>query len=90
MAKKSAQPKVSDKSPKVFQREKISYELNIRERDDLTEKQIEILKAALDKDTRCVFIDGLYGSAKSYCRISILKTLRPEESGSNHLRSQPD
>lgn len=69
MAKKSAQPKVADKSPKVFQREKISYELNIRERDDLTEKQIEILKAALDKDTRCVFIDGLYGSAKSYTAV---------------------
>lgn len=69
MAKKSAQPKVADKSPKVFQREKISYELNIRERDDLTEKQIEILKAALDKDTRCIFIDGLYGSAKSYTAV---------------------
>lgn len=74
MAKKSAQPKVADKSPKVFQREKISYELNIRERDDLTEKQIEILKAALDKDTRCVFIDGLYGSGKSW--LAVLASLK--------------
>jgi len=66
--------KAADKSPKVFQREKISYDLHIRERDDLTEKQIEILKAALDKDTRAIAVDGLFGSGKTY--IAVLAALK--------------
>jgi phosphate starvation-inducible PhoH-like protein len=74
MAKKSAQPKVADKSPKVFQREKISYELNIRERDDLTEKQIEILKTAINKDTKAIWIDGIYGSGKTF--LAVLASLK--------------
>lgn len=73
MPKKSSSPK-ADKSPKVFQKDKISYDLHIRERNDLTEKQIEILKTALDKDTRCVFIDGLYGSGKSW--LAVLASLK--------------
>lgn len=73
MPKKSSSPK-ADKSPKVFQKDKISYELHIRERNDLTEKQIEILKTALDKDTRCMFIDGLYGSGKSW--LAVLASLK--------------
>ena len=74
MAKPAPKKKAADKSPKVFQREKISYDLHIRERDDLTEKQVEILKAALDKDTRAVAIDGLFGSGKTY--IAVLAALK--------------
>lgn len=66
--------KAADKSPKVFQREKISYDLHIRERDDLTEKQVDILKAALDKDTRAVFINGVFGSGKTW--LSVLASLK--------------
>jgi len=69
MSKKLAVKKGIDKSPKVFQREKLSQELHIRERNDLTEKQINILKTAMDKDTRCVIIDGLYGSSKTYTAV---------------------
>lgn len=71
---KSSLPKKSDKSPKVFQREKLSQELHIRERDDLTEKQVEILKTALAKDTRSIWLDGIYGSGKSW--ISVLASLK--------------
>lgn len=69
MSKKLSVKKGIDKSPKVFQREKLSQELHIRERNDLTEKQINILKAAMDKDTRCVIVDGLYGSSKTYTAV---------------------
>ncbi len=58
-----------DKSPLVHQREKLKYVLNIRERDDLTERQKVILETMLEKDTRCVFIDGIYGSAKTFTAV---------------------
>lgn len=66
--------KAADKSPKVFQREKISYDLHIRERDDLTEKQIAILKTALDKNTKGIWIDGIYGSGKTF--LAVLASLK--------------
>lgn len=63
-----------DKSQKVPQREKIGFELNIRERNDLTDKQKHILEIAQDKKTKCVFIDGIYGSSKTWC--CVLTALR--------------
>lgn len=68
MAKKTSQVPVEkrkDTSPKIFQRDKINFEINIKERDDLTEKQKLILETALDRNTRCIFIDGLYGTGKT-------------------------
>lgn len=80
MSKKSSSSPKADKSPKVFQKEKIAYELHIRERDDLTEKQIDILKTALAKDTRCVFIDGVFGSGKTWlCVLAALKLLQQKK-----------
>ncbi len=70
---------VKDKSPFVSQREKIKTELNIRERNDLTERQKVILETMLDKDTRCVFIDGIYGSSKTW--LSVLASLKLLNSG---------
>ena len=55
-----------DSTVHVPQREKIAFQLSIRERQDLTERQKVILEAALDKDTRCIMIDGIWGTAKSY------------------------
>ena len=63
-----------DKSPNVTQRPKISFKLSIKERQDLTDKQKAFLEKALDKKTRCVFIDGLYGTSKSY--LSVLSALK--------------
>lgn len=80
MSKKSSSSTKVDKSPKVFQKEKISYDLHIRERDDLTEKQIEILKTALNKDTKAVWIDGVYGSGKTWlCVLAALKLLQQKK-----------
>ncbi len=50
----------------VHQRPKIDYKLTIKERDDFTEKQKTILAKCLHKDTKCLFCDGYYGTAKSY------------------------
>lgn len=63
-----------DKSKFVPQREKIQSELHIREKFELTAKQRAILEVALHKDTRCVFIDGIYGSGKSW--LSVLAALK--------------
>ena len=67
-------PKAEDKSQKVAQKTKLDYDLRIRERTDLTEKQKEILKVALDKKTKAIYIDGLYGSSKTY--LAVLASLK--------------
>jgi phosphate starvation-inducible PhoH-like protein len=58
-----------DKSPHVWQEESLKWKMNIRLRDDYTEKQKVILETMEDKKTRCVIIDGLWGTTKSYCAI---------------------
>ena len=75
---KSTQPPYNnlekkDLSPIVTQRPKISFSLNIKGRTDLTEKQKNILEVSMDKNTKCIFIDGLYGTSKSY--MSVLASL---------------
>jgi len=65
-----------DTSLKVSQRPKIPYILNLKQRSDLTDKQKHIFEIAEDKNTKCVFIDGLYGTSKSYIAVmSALKLL---------------
>lgn len=56
-----------DKSILVPQNEKVNFELNIRERDDLTEKQKELNRLILDKETKVVFINGPAGTSKTFC-----------------------
>lgn len=63
-----------DKSVFVPQDDKIKFNLSIRERDDLTERQKAIIETMLDKSAKCVFIDGYWGVAKSY--ISVLSALK--------------
>ena len=63
-----------DTSTHVTQRPKISFSLSIKERSDLTAKQKHLLETALDKNTKCVFIDGLYGTSKSY--LAVLSSLK--------------
>lgn len=57
-------------SPFVPQRDKITLDLHIRQREDLTEKQKQLINIILDKKTKVVFIDGPAGTSKSF--ISIL------------------
>lgn len=63
-----------DKSLFVTQRPKISFSLAIKSREDFTEKQKTVIETALDKHTKCVFVDGLYGTSKSY--MAVLASLK--------------
>ena len=64
----------ADTSMHVTQRPKINFNLGIKERSDLTEKQKNLLETSLNKNTKCVFIDGLYGTSKSY--LAVLSSLK--------------
>lgn len=69
-----------DVSLKVSQRPKIPYTLNLKERNDLTDKQKNIFSIAEQKNTKCIFIDGLYGTSKSYIAVmSALKLLNAKK-----------
>jgi phosphate starvation-inducible PhoH-like protein len=72
--------KAPDTSLKVSQRPKIPYTLSLKQRNDLTEKQKNIFEIAENKNTKCVFIDGLYGTSKSYIAVmSALKLLNAKK-----------
>ena len=55
-----------DKSPIVHQAQKLERPVTIRQRPDLTNKQKEFLKLALDNNTKVIFISGPSGSSKSF------------------------
>lgn len=67
--------KVKKESPYVFQREKLGFELKIRELP-WTEKQKEIINLFLDKNTKALFLKGPAGSSKTilsmYCGLRLL------------------
>ncbi len=65
---------LTDKSPRIYQESKLKWNLSIRERSDLTERQKVIIETMLDKKTRAVFIDGIYGSSKTF--LSVLASLK--------------
>ena len=58
-----------DKSPKVYQRDKIKNDLTIAERDDWTKKQEELINLIEDKSTKVVFIQGPAGTSKTFTAI---------------------
>ena len=64
-----------DNTPYVFQREKISYSLDIRELP-WTDKQKEIISLFLEKDTKIMFLKGPAGASKTilsmYCGLQLL------------------
>lgn len=67
---------IKDTSPRVYQRNKINFDLNIRELP-WTEKQKELISILLDKKTKCVFIEGPAGVSKTstavYAGLQLLK-----------------
>ena len=80
IAKATFTPKpAQDPSPYVHQRDKLDWDLNIRERNDYTERQKVILEAALDSHARCIFIDGVWGSGKTH--LSVLAALKMLNTG---------
>ena len=68
-----------DTSPYVFQRDKISLELNIRELP-WTEKQKTIIELFLNKNTKALFLKGPAGTSKTltamYCGLQLLNKKR--------------
>lgn len=64
----SLQVQKKDRSPLVYQREKISTNLNIYHRD-LSEKQKAFIDIALDKKTKMMLVSGPAGTTKTYLGI---------------------
>ena len=60
---------IKDKSLIVHQNEKIGRPVVIRQRPDLTDKQKEFLKLALDNNTKIIFLSGPAGSSKSFLAV---------------------
>lgn len=71
-----------DMSPKVFQREKINFNLNIRGLD-WTQKQKDFIELATNKNTRIIFLSGPAGTSKSilavYAALELLNHKRASE-----------
>jgi phosphate starvation-inducible PhoH-like protein len=66
MAKKASEKldKKRDTSEKIYQRDKIDFELKIRELE-WTDKQKEFFKLVSDKSSRIIFVSGPAGSSKT-------------------------
>ena len=68
-----------DNTPYVFQRDKISYSLDIKELP-WTDKQREIINLFLNKDTKVMFLKGPAGASKTiismYCGLQLLNSRR--------------
>jgi phosphate starvation-inducible protein PhoH len=58
-------PEKKDNSPYIPQRDKLKYQLNIRERIPWTEKQKAFLSLAMAKNTRIMFVKGPAGTSKT-------------------------
>lgn len=58
-----------DESSYVFQKERLKWELQIKERNNYTVTQQKILEQSLDKKTRCIMIDGLWGTGKTHLMV---------------------
>jgi phosphate starvation-inducible PhoH-like protein len=70
---------IEDNSPYVFQKEKINYELQIKELP-WTDKQKEIISTFLDKRTKVLLLKGPAGTSKTilsmYCGLTLLNKKR--------------
>jgi phosphate starvation-inducible PhoH-like protein len=73
-----------DNSPKVHQKKKIDVELHIKE-FKWTARQQAIIDAALSRDTRLTFIDGIWGSGKTLISLYICLHLLKQKKISNIL-----
>jgi phosphate starvation-inducible PhoH-like protein len=64
----------TDTSPYVYQKSKLKSSLNIRVRPDLTEKQKDLLRLALDKNVKIIFMSGPAGCSKTF--IAVMAALK--------------
>ncbi len=75
----------ADKSPAVHQRDKIQFELAIRQRFEPTARQKQFLDLVLGRETRIIFLAGPAGTAKSYLSVLAGLTLLNKRSVSDLL-----
>ncbi len=69
--KKSRADKVSpDRTVKIYQRDKISFQLNIA-KPDWTDKQKELIEIIRAPDTKYVFIKGASGTSKTFISLAV-------------------
>ena len=70
---------IKDKSPYVYQRDKIKDFLTVKDLN-WTEKQKEFIKLGMEKETKLVFVNGPAGSSKTllsvYCALKLLNEKR--------------
>ncbi len=77
--KEAAEGKQIDNSPYVFQRDKINFDLRVRELP-WTEKQKDIIELITNKATKIVFLNGPAGCSKSLLAVySALKQLNDKK-----------
>jgi len=74
VASKASNVVKKDNSQYIHQEPKINFKLSIREKHQHTDKQKVILEKMLDKDTKIICIDGIWGSSKTY--LSVLAALK--------------
>jgi predicted ribonuclease YlaK len=74
-----------DKSPYVFQDKKMDWELNIRNRHELKERQKEFFEIMTDKKTNVVFLKGRAGTSKTYLSVYAGLTLLNKKAVSDIL-----
>lgn len=71
--------KTDDHSPYVFQRDKINFDLSIKELP-WTDNQIKIIEQFLDKETKVLLLKGPAGTSKTtlamYCGLTLLNRRR--------------
>ena len=69
--------KNKDTSPYVWQRDKINFDFQIRQLP-WTEKQKQLIELILDKNSKCVFVEGPAGTSKTstvvYTALQLLKS----------------
>lgn len=64
-----SQKNKTDKTPKVHQRNKLDFDLQIRERHDLTENQVKLIDLIMSKSCKMVFVDGPAGTSKTFLAV---------------------
>jgi predicted ribonuclease YlaK len=74
-----------DKSPYVFQDKKMDWELNIRNRHELKERQKEFFEIMTNKNTNVVFLKGRAGTSKSWISVYAGLTLLNKKTVSDIL-----
>lgn len=80
---KNRRVRAEDKSPVIHQNKKLEFDIAVKQKHKLNEKQREIVETALKNETKCVMIDGIYGSSKSYlsvyCSLVLLANKKVDE-----------